>query len=109
MLFYKFAEMLLFYLFFFYLQLQFLCVDLSACILQRIIDDSKAAGHHFAYGGDRALVQHLGNGYFIPPTIIVDPPLNSFVWQEEIFGPVLCIRVSQDMRSLLVFVFTIRL
>lgn len=31
-----------------------------------------------------------GSGYFIPPTIIVDPPLTSEWWREEIFGPVLC-------------------
>ena len=34
----------------------------------------------------------LGNGYFVPPTIFVDPPIDSRVWKEEIFGPVLCMR-----------------
>jgi RHH-type proline utilization regulon transcriptional repressor/proline dehydrogenase/delta 1-pyrroline-5-carboxylate dehydrogenase len=29
-------------------------------------------------------------GYFIPPTIIVDPPLTSSWWSEELFGPVIC-------------------
>ncbi len=39
------------------------------------------------------MVAHLPQeGYYIPPTIIVDCPTNSAVWQEEIFGPVLCIR-----------------
>lgn len=57
------------------------------------IDHAKADGLNFAYGGERNLVQHCNsNGYFIPPTIIVDPPLTSDVWKEEIFGPVLCIR-----------------
>jgi hypothetical protein len=91
-----------------------------------------------AYGGDRALVSHLGkyyiyiivyyvvllivfvykfynnvfvyniiylllyiyiyityitgDGYYIPPTLFVDPPVDSFIWKEEIFGPVLCVR-----------------
>lgn len=31
-------------------------------------------------------------GNFIEPTIFVDPPTDSKVWKEEIFGPVLCIR-----------------
>jgi len=48
---------------------------------------------NFAYGGTRDLVAHLPkDGYYIPPTIIVDTPTDSAVWQEEIFGPVLCIR-----------------
>ena len=38
------------------------------------------------------MVQHLGDGYFIPPTIFVDVPTTSRIWTEEIFGPVLCIR-----------------
>lgn len=33
------------------------------------IDEAKAQGLQFAYGGDRALVSHLGSGYFIPPTV----------------------------------------
>jgi Aldehyde dehydrogenase family len=35
-----------------------------------------------------------GPGFFIPPTIIIDMPTTSRIWKEEIFGPVLCIRVS---------------
>jgi len=57
-----------------------------------VIDEAKATGLHFAYGGDRALVAHCGAGYFIPPTLIVDPPMTANVWREEIFGPILCIR-----------------
>jgi betaine-aldehyde dehydrogenase len=34
-----------------------------------IIDNAKSQGFHFAYGGDRKLVSHLGKGYFIPPTV----------------------------------------
>jgi betaine-aldehyde dehydrogenase len=57
------------------------------------IDDAKAQGLVFAYGGSRDLVAHLPKeGFFIPPTIIVDPPTTATVWVEEIFGPVLCIR-----------------
>jgi len=56
------------------------------------IDEAKSAGYTLAYGGDKSHVTHLGAGYYIPPTIFVDVPLDSKVWNEEIFGPVLCIR-----------------
>jgi acyl-CoA reductase-like NAD-dependent aldehyde dehydrogenase len=38
----------------------------------------------------------FGEGYFIAPHIFVDVPTTSKLWREEIFGPVLCIRVSTD-------------
>lgn len=31
-------------------------------------------------------------GFFVTPTILLNPPLASSVWREEIFGPVLCVR-----------------
>jgi len=37
-----------------------------------------------------AAERQLTDGYFISPTIIIDPPLSSEWWNEEIFGPVLC-------------------
>jgi betaine-aldehyde dehydrogenase len=61
------------------------------------IDEAKAAGVPLLYGGERSMVQDLGKGYFIPPTIFVDVPTSARVWQEEIFGPVLCIRVSLSL------------
>ena len=65
------------------------------------IDEAKQDGVVVAYGGNRAMVEGLGKvgesgemsgGYFIPPTVFVDVPLTSRVWQEEVFGPVLCVR-----------------
>jgi betaine-aldehyde dehydrogenase len=60
----------------------------------KYIDDAKAAGLNFVYGGDRALVAGIngGNGLFVPPSVIDEPPITSAVWREEIFGPVLCTR-----------------
>ena len=51
------------------------------------------------YGGARepgsAQTQRLpAQGFFVPPTVLLDPPIASRVWTEEIFGPVLCVRVS---------------
>jgi betaine-aldehyde dehydrogenase len=34
----------------------------------------------------------LAPGYFVRPTILVDVPVASEAWREEIFGPVVCIR-----------------
>lgn len=31
-------------------------------------------------------------GYFIEPTVFADVPLDSALWREEIFGPVLCVK-----------------
>lgn len=49
----------------------------------------------FFYGGGDAqetLKSRLGEGYFVAPTVFVDVPTTSKIWNEEIFGPVLCIR-----------------
>eukprot|EP01035_Chromulina_nebulosa_P020723 gene20723-26867_t len=56
------------------------------------IDKAIADGITLFYGGDRKLVETLGPGYFIPPTIFIDVPTTSAIWKEEIFGPVLSIR-----------------
>lgn len=38
----------------------------------------------------------FARGYFFEPTIVVDPPLNSEIWREEVFGPVVCVRSFGD-------------
>lgn len=60
----------------------------------KYIDDAKAAGLNFFYGGDRSMVADIngGKGFFVPPLVIDEPPISSAVWREEIFGPVLCTR-----------------
>ena len=37
-----------------------------------------------------------GKGFFFPPTVLLDPSLDSAAWREEIFGPVLCVRSFAD-------------
>lgn len=34
----------------------------------------------------------LDDGCFVEPTIFADVPLTSYIWNEEIFGPVVCVR-----------------
>jgi betaine-aldehyde dehydrogenase len=61
------------------------------------IEHGRQEGLQFLFGGGDAqskLKAQFGNGYFIPPTVFIDVPTTSKLWREEIFGPVLCIRVS---------------
>lgn len=54
--------------------------------IQRGIEE----GARLLCGGERPV--GLANGFFIRPTVFTDVPLNSALWNEEIFGPVLCVR-----------------
>jgi aldehyde dehydrogenase (NAD+) len=51
-----------------------------------LIEDSRSNGHKFLTGQDTVVP---GRGYFLPLTIIDNPPAASRVVQEEQFGPVL--------------------
>jgi betaine-aldehyde dehydrogenase len=48
------------------------------------------AGARLLCGGERPAA--LEKGFFIRPTVFTDVPLDSALWNEEIFGPVLCVR-----------------
>ncbi|MGY2398250.1 aldehyde dehydrogenase family protein [Pseudomonas sp. SDO5271_S396] len=49
-----------------------------------------ADGARLLCGGERPA--ELEKGFFIRPTVFIDVPLDSALWNEEIFGPVLCVR-----------------
>jgi betaine-aldehyde dehydrogenase len=51
-------------------------------------------GARLLYGGTRPA--HLDKGFFLTPAIFADVPENSWIWNEEIFGPVVCIRPFDD-------------
>jgi len=53
--------------------------------VKELIADAKAKGHTFALGGEVA----DGRGYFVPLSIVDNPPEDSRVVREEAFGPVL--------------------
>jgi len=38
------------------------------------------------------LPESLSGGFFVPPTILTNVPMDAKVWREEIFGPVLCLQ-----------------
>lgn len=58
------------------------------------IERGKAEGAVVAGGGKRPA--GLDKGYFLEPTILTDMAEDSFVWTEEIFGPVVCVRPFKD-------------
>jgi betaine-aldehyde dehydrogenase len=54
------------------------------------IDQGQASGARLLTGGKRPA--HRERGYFIEPAIFDEPELNSIIWREEVFGPVLCVK-----------------
>jgi aldehyde dehydrogenase (NAD+) len=53
--------------------------------VRSLIEDSRVAGHRFLIGGEPS----DSDGYFIPISLIDNPPDNSRIVREEQFGPVL--------------------
>lgn len=53
------------------------------------ISRGQEEGARLLYGGQRPA--HCENGHFLTPAIFADVPLDSWIWNEEIFGPVVCI------------------
>jgi len=54
------------------------------------IEKGKTQGARLVCGGKRPA--GLDKGYFVEPTVFADVPEDSFIWNEEIFGPVVAIR-----------------
>lgn len=59
-----------------------------------MIERGRAEGANIAHGGKRP--QGLDTGYFLEPTILTDMGEDNFVWREEIFGPVVCVKTFRD-------------
>ncbi len=53
------------------------------------IERGKAEGARLVAGGKRPAGRNTG--YFLEPTVFADVPLSSWIWREEIFGPVVCV------------------
>lgn len=41
---------------------------------------------------------------YIAPTLIRDPPANATIWQDEVFGPLLCVKPVRDLAEAAAFV-----
>ncbi len=62
-----------------------------------LIQDAKDKGYDFLIGGEKADVP----GYFIPVTILDNPPEDSRIVQEEQFGPVLPLIKFDDLEDVI--------
>jgi len=58
------------------------------------IERARIDGATVAAGGSRPA--GLNSGYFIEPTVLTGMSEDSYVWKEEIFGPVVCIKPFKD-------------
>lgn len=65
--------------------------------VRNLLEDTHANGHRFLVGGD---VEH-GPGYFIPVSIVDNPPETSRVVTEEAFGPVLPLLKYDDLEDVI--------
>ena len=56
-----------------------------------LIDDAEARGARIVLDGRGLVVPGHENGHFLGPTVVDDVPLESPLYTEEVFGPVLAI------------------
>lgn len=63
---------------------------------ESMVNRALADGAELIFGGGRANPDHLPNGYFFSPTILANVAPDSFIAQNEVFGPVLSIIPFED-------------
>ncbi|WP_456460451.1 aldehyde dehydrogenase family protein [Reichenbachiella sp.] len=60
--------------------------------LVEILDEAKNSGAHIEFGGT-----HNANEKFIEPTLLSNIDESNRIWQEEIFGPIMPMKIYQDI------------
>jgi acyl-CoA reductase-like NAD-dependent aldehyde dehydrogenase len=65
--------------------------------VKRLLEDSRASGQRFLLGGEAL----DGPGYFIPISIVDNPPDDSRVVTEEAFGPILPLLKFDDIEDVI--------
>jgi aldehyde dehydrogenase (NAD+) len=55
-----------------------------------MLDRAQERGASFVTGGGRARGRQLDHGYYLEPTLVVDVGTDHELWNQEVFGPVLC-------------------
>jgi betaine-aldehyde dehydrogenase len=58
------------------------------------VERGLSEGARLVTGGGRPA--HLSKGYFMEPVVFADVPADAYIWNEEIFGPVVCVRAFDD-------------
>jgi acyl-CoA reductase-like NAD-dependent aldehyde dehydrogenase len=70
--------------------------DLSCVIDVQAGSRIRARTAHTLAAGGRLLVGGGGSGAVVDPTLVLDAPLDTPLWTEEVFGPVVAIRTFAD-------------
>lgn len=65
--------------------------------VEAYLHDARAGGTRIALGGGRPLPK----GWYLEPTVLLEPGADSRCWREEIFGPVVCIVPFEDEAAML--------
>lgn len=66
-------------------------------VSEEFIAGARKAGRTITCGGNRPLPK----GFYLEPTIVLGAEPADRIWQEEVFGPVVCIRPFDDEESML--------
>lgn len=66
--------------------------------VREFLDDIKANGQRIVLGGE---IDEAREGYFIPVTVVDNPPEQSKIVQEEQFGPIVPIIVYDDVEDVI--------
>lgn len=61
------------------------------------IGRARERGVRVSYGGSRADVPALPAGQFLQPTVLSDVATSDELWNEELFGPVVCLSTFADL------------
>jgi betaine-aldehyde dehydrogenase len=65
--------------------------------VETFLQDARDRKTRFACGGNRP----YSKGYYIAPTVLLEPDVADRCWREEIFGPVVCIRPFDDEEAMI--------
>ena len=65
--------------------------------VEDFVGSARKANRKIAIGAERG----HSKGFYYQPTVILEPDTQDRVWQEEIFGPVVCIRRFNDEAEML--------
>ena len=65
--------------------------------VEEFLTDARQQQSTFACGGARPQPK----GFYLEPTVLLDPDPDDRCWREEIFGPVVCVRPFEDEREMI--------
>jgi succinate-semialdehyde dehydrogenase/glutarate-semialdehyde dehydrogenase len=72
-------------------------LDYQRVEVEEQIDEARSRGAKVILGGERLTGEGLDKGFFYPPTLLTDVPLDARISREEVFGPALPIYRFTDL------------